>query len=41
MKRRHNSSPDDPNAQLVLGHLYKRIGKDAETVAAYQRAVQN
>ena len=32
--------PDDPNAQLVLGHIYKRIGKDTETVAAYQRAVE-
>ena len=32
--------PDDPNARLVLGHIYKRIGKDAETVAAYQRAVE-
>ena len=32
--------PDDPNAQLVLGHIYKRIGKDAETVTAYQRAVE-
>lgn len=34
------ASPDDPNAQLVLGHIYKRLGKDAETVAVYQRAVE-
>lgn len=34
------ASPNDPDAQLILGHIYKRIGKDAETVAAYQRAAE-
>ena len=34
------ASPNNPNAQLILGHIYKRLGKDAETVAAYQRAVE-
>ena len=34
------ASPDALNAQLVLGHIYKRLGKDAETIAAYQRAVE-
>ena len=34
------SKPDDPNPQLVLGHIYKRFGKDAEAVKAYQRAVE-
>ena len=24
------ASPNDPNTQLVLGHIYKRIGKDTE-----------
>ena len=33
------ASPNNPNAQLILGHIYKRLGKDAKTVAAYQRAV--
>ena len=33
------ANPDDAGARLVLGHIYKRLGKDAETVAAYQRAV--
>ena len=32
------AKPDDPNPQLILGHIYKRLGKDAEAVKAYQRA---
>ena len=32
--------PDDPNAHLVLGHIFKRLGKDAETIATYKRAVE-
>ena len=31
--------PNDPNIQLILGHIYKRLGKDQETVDAYRRAV--
>ena len=34
------AKPDDSNIQLILGHIYKRLGKDLETVAAYQRAVE-
>ena len=34
------AKPDDPNPQLILGHIYKRLGKDAEAVKAYQRAVE-
>ena len=34
------ASPDALNAQLVLGHIYKRVGKDVETIAAYQRAAE-
>ena len=34
------ANPDNPNVQLILGHIYKRLGKDAEAVKAYQRAVE-
>ena len=34
------AKPNDPNIQLILGHIYKRLGKDAETLSAYQRAVE-
>ena len=34
------TKPDNPNPQLILGHIYKRLGKDAEAVKAYQRAVE-
>ena len=34
------AKPDNPNPQLILGHIYKRLGKDAESVKAYQRAVE-
>ena len=34
------TKPDDPNVQLILGHIYKRLGKDADAVTAYQRAVE-
>ena len=34
------AKPDNPNPQLILGHIYKRLGKDAEAVKAYQRAVE-
>ena len=33
------AKPDNPNPQLILGHIYKRLGRDAEAVKAYQRAV--
>ena len=34
------AKPNDSNLQLILGHIHKRLGKDAETLAAYQRAVK-
>ena len=34
------AAPDNPNMQLILGHIYKRLGKDAEAVKTYQRAVE-
>ena len=34
------AKPDNPNSQLILGHIYKRLGKDAEAVEVYQRAVE-
>ena len=34
------AKPNDSNLQLILGHIYKRLGKDAEAIAAYQRAVE-
>ncbi len=33
------TKPDNPNPQLILGHLYKRLGRDADATKAYQRAV--
>ena len=33
------ANPDNPNVQLILGHIHKRLGRDAEAVKAYQRAV--
>ena len=34
------AKPDNPNPQLILGHIYKRLGRDAEAVKTYQRAVE-
>ena len=33
------AKPDNPNVQLILGHIYKRFGKETEAIKAYQRAV--
>ncbi len=33
------AKPNDPNVQLILGHIYKRLGKDKEALTAYQRGV--
>ena len=33
------AKPDSPNIQLILGHIYKRFGKDTEAIKAYQHAV--
>ena len=33
------AKPDNPNVQLILGHIYKRFGKDSEAIKAYQHAV--
>ncbi len=32
--------PNSPNLQLVLGHIFKRLGKNTEAVVAYKRAIQ-
>ena len=34
------TEPTDPNLQLILGHIHKRLGKDTETLEAYQHAVE-
>ena len=34
------TKPNTPNLQLILGHVYKRLGKDQEAILAYQRAVE-
>ncbi len=34
------AKPGSANPQLILGHIYKRLGRDAEAVKAYQRAVE-
>ena len=34
-----DAKPDDPNLQLILGHIYKRLGKNTEAILAYRRAV--
>ena len=34
------ADPDDANIQLLLGHIYKRLGNDTNALAAYQRAVE-
>ena len=33
------ADPDNPNVQLILGHIHKHLGRDADAVKAYQRAV--
>ncbi len=33
------AKPNNANLQLILGHVYKRLGKDEEALAAYQKAV--
>ncbi len=33
------TKPDAPNIQIILGHIYKRLGKDTEAIDAYQRAI--
>ena len=35
-----NANPQDANIQLLLGHIYKRLGNDTDALAAYQRAVE-
>ena len=34
------TKPNDPKIQLILGHIYKRLGKDKEALTTYQRAVE-
>ena len=39
-RREATAQPENPNLQLILGHIYKRLGKDEEMLTAYQRAVE-
>ena len=34
------AEPNDSSVYLILGHTFKRLGKDIETLTAYQRAVE-
>ncbi len=34
------ANPNEPNLQLILGHIYKRLGKDTEALNTYKRAVE-
>ena len=34
------AKPNDANLQLILGHIYKRLGKDTEAVEVYLNAVE-
>ena len=34
------NKPNNPNLQLILGHLYKRLGKDTQAITSYQRAIE-
>lgn len=34
------AKPNAPNIQLILGHIYKRLGKNKEALTAYKRAVE-
>ena len=33
------AEPDNHNTQLILGHIYKRLGQEKEALAAYKQAV--
>ena len=33
------AKPENPNLQLILGHIYKRLGKNTEAIVAYRYAV--
>ncbi len=34
------TNPDNANLQLILGHIYKHLGKDTQATTSYQRAVE-
>ncbi len=34
------AKPQDANIQLILGHIYKRLGNDTDALSSYQRAVE-
>ena len=38
-QKQAEAKPNNGNLQLILGHVYKRLGKDKEALAAYQNAV--
>ena len=33
------AKPENPNLQLILGHIYKRLGKNTEAIVVYRHAV--
>ncbi|HEX30631.1 TPA: tetratricopeptide repeat protein, partial [Candidatus Poribacteria bacterium] len=39
-QREAEEKPNDPNIQLILGHIYKRLGRDKAAVKAYERAAK-
>ncbi|MDE0505065.1 MAG: tetratricopeptide repeat protein, partial [Candidatus Poribacteria bacterium] len=34
------TDPDNANLRLILGHIFKRFGKDEKAIAAYKRAIE-
>ena len=34
------AKPNSSNLQLILGHIFKRLGKNTEAIAAYKRAIE-
>ena len=32
-------APDEPSVQLILGHIYKRLGQEDEALTAYKKAI--
>lgn len=39
-KKETQTKPDDPSGYLILGHIYKRLGKETDAIAAYQHAIE-
>ena len=39
-KAEAQTNPENANLQLILGHIYKHLGKDTQATTSYQRAVE-